>query len=85
VQLMAGTDGVDAILEQWRRERPDLDTSPIAVIGRISRLAREIERRLEPVYATSGLEPGCTTSSRRCAGPGRRTSCARPTSPRASC
>lgn len=55
---MADTDGVDAILEQWRRERPDLDTSPIGVIGRISRLSREIERRLEPVYAANGLEPG---------------------------
>ena len=58
VQLMAETDGVDAILEQWHRERPDLDPSPIGVIGRISRLSREIERRLEPVYAASGLEPG---------------------------
>lgn len=55
---MADTDGVDAILEQWQRERPDLDTSPIGVIGRISRLSREIERRLERVYAASGLEPG---------------------------
>jgi len=55
---MTDTDGVDAILEQWHRERPDLDTSPIGVIGRISRLCREIERRLEPVYAASGLEPG---------------------------
>lgn len=55
---MADTDGVDVIIEQWQRERPDLDTSPIGVIGRISRLAREIERRLEPVYAASGLEPG---------------------------
>ncbi|HEX9521123.1 MAG TPA: MarR family transcriptional regulator [Streptosporangiaceae bacterium] len=55
---MADTDGIDAILEQWQRERPDLDISPIGVIGRISRLSREIELRLEPVYATSGLEPG---------------------------
>jgi DNA-binding MarR family transcriptional regulator len=55
---MADTDGVDTILEQWRRERPDLDSSPIGVIGRISRQSREIERRLEPVYAASGLEPG---------------------------
>ena len=55
---MTDTDGVDTILEQWQRERPDLDTSPIGVIGRISRLSREIERRLEPVYAASGLEPG---------------------------
>jgi len=58
VQPMTDTDGVDAILDQWHRERPDLDTSPIGVIGRISRLSREIERRLEPVYAASGLEPG---------------------------
>jgi DNA-binding MarR family transcriptional regulator len=55
---MAKTDGVDEILQQWQRERPDLDTSPIGVIGRISRLAREIEARLEPVYASCGLEPG---------------------------
>jgi DNA-binding MarR family transcriptional regulator len=55
---MAESDGVDEILRQWQRERPDLDTSPIGVIGRISRLAREIEDRLEPVYAACGLEPG---------------------------
>jgi DNA-binding MarR family transcriptional regulator len=51
-------DGVDLILEQWRRERPELDHSPIGVIGRISRLARELEQRLEPVYREHGLEPG---------------------------
>jgi DNA-binding MarR family transcriptional regulator len=51
-------DGVDTILEQWQRERPDLDSSPIGVIGRISRLARELEARLEPVYKAHGLEPG---------------------------
>jgi DNA-binding MarR family transcriptional regulator len=51
-------DGVDEILAQWRRERPDLDPSPIGVVGRVSRLARELERRLEPVYAAHGLEPG---------------------------
>jgi DNA-binding MarR family transcriptional regulator len=55
---MPERDGVDAILEQWRRERPELDHSPIGVIGRISRLARELEQRLEPVYAAHGLEPG---------------------------
>src|SRR5215208_1093763 len=51
-------DGVDDILEQWRRERPDLDASPIGVVGRISRLARELEARLEPIYRAHGLEPG---------------------------
>jgi DNA-binding MarR family transcriptional regulator len=58
MQSMAQRDGVDLILEQWRRERPDLDPSPIGVIGRISRLARELEQRLEPVYREHGLEAG---------------------------
>ena len=52
------TDGVDAIIEQWRRERPELDHSPVGVVGRVSRLARELEARLEIVYREHGLEPG---------------------------
>jgi DNA-binding MarR family transcriptional regulator len=55
---MPDRDGVDVILEEWRRERPELDPSPIGVIGRISRLARELEQRLEAVYREHGLEPG---------------------------
>ena len=51
-------DGVDVILEQWARERPDLDSSPIGIVGRISRLARELELRMEPVYRAHGLEGG---------------------------
>jgi DNA-binding MarR family transcriptional regulator len=51
-------DGIDLIIEQWQRERPDLDSSPIGVVGRLSRLAREIEARLEPVYREHGLEQG---------------------------
>jgi DNA-binding MarR family transcriptional regulator len=55
---MTERDGVDRIIEQWERERPELDHSPIGVIGRISRLARAIEQRLEVVYREHGLEPG---------------------------
>jgi DNA-binding MarR family transcriptional regulator len=55
---MTERDGVDEIIEQWRRERPELDSSPIGVVGRVSRLARELEQRLEPVYRAHGLEPG---------------------------
>jgi DNA-binding MarR family transcriptional regulator len=51
-------DTVDAILEQWKTERPDLDPSPIGIVGRVSRLARALEARLEPVYKEHGLEPG---------------------------
>jgi DNA-binding MarR family transcriptional regulator len=55
---MPDRDGVDLIVEQWRRERPDLDPSPIGVVGRISRLARQLEQELERVYRAHGLEPG---------------------------
>src|SRR3954469_5538786 len=51
-------DDVDAIIEQWRAARPELDASPIGIVGRVSRLARELEQRLEPVYRAHGLEPG---------------------------
>jgi len=51
-------DDVDAIIGQWRRERPELDHAPIGIVGRVSRLARELEARLEPVYREHGLEPG---------------------------
>jgi DNA-binding MarR family transcriptional regulator len=58
VRPMTEHDGVDRILEEWARERPDLDASPIGVVGRVSRLARELEARLEPVYRDHGLESG---------------------------
>ena len=51
-------DHVDHVLEQWKRERPDLDPSPVAVVGRVSRLSRALEDRLEPVYEQFGLDGG---------------------------
>jgi len=51
-------DDIDIVLEQWARERPDLDHGPIGIVGRISRLARELEQRMEPTYRARGLEGG---------------------------
>ena len=51
-------DHVGRILEQWRRERPDLDTSPMGVIGRLHRLADRLDEELRPVFATAGLAAG---------------------------
>lgn len=48
-------DHVDRILEQWHRERPDLDTTPMSVIARISRLSRILERRIAEVLEEHGL------------------------------
>lgn len=49
-------DAVDRIVEEWEAERPDLDSSPIAVVGRVSRLARHLERRLAENFAAHGIE-----------------------------
>ncbi|NQD93354.1 MarR family transcriptional regulator [Pseudomonas sp. CrR25] len=48
-------DAVDAILEQWRRERPDLQLGPMATIGRAKRCAAQLSRRLEETFATFGM------------------------------
>jgi len=48
-------DHVDHLIEQWHRERPDLDVSPMEVIARISRLCRILERRIEEEYANDGI------------------------------
>lgn len=49
-------DHVEAVLEQWARERPDIDVSPMAVIGRLSRVARRIEVRLGENFAAHGID-----------------------------
>lgn len=51
-------DGVDLILEQWRRERPDLDPWPMGVVGRISRLSSDIDVQLDAAHSEHQLEPG---------------------------
>ena len=51
-------DRVDRIRAEWQLERPDLDTSPVAVIGRLHRLAAHLTQRLCEVYAQFGLTEG---------------------------
>ncbi|MGZ4678627.1 MAG: MarR family winged helix-turn-helix transcriptional regulator [Ilumatobacteraceae bacterium] len=49
-------DAVDRIIAQWNAVRPDLDMTPIGVIGRVSRLSRLVDRRLAENFASFGLE-----------------------------
>jgi DNA-binding MarR family transcriptional regulator len=55
---MAKHDHVQHVLEQWRREAPALDRSPMGVVGRISRLAQLLQAELEPVFAAHGVNGG---------------------------
>ena len=48
-------DHVDHLIEQWRRERPDLNVSPMGIIARMSRLSRFLERSIESVLSNHGI------------------------------
>jgi DNA-binding MarR family transcriptional regulator len=54
-QPMPGEDHVDRIVREWAEEYPALDTEAIAVIGRILRIARYLERDVELELARFGL------------------------------
>lgn len=49
---------MDRILGQWAVERPDLDVSPMGVIGRVHRLAARLDTELRPVFVAAGLGDG---------------------------
>ncbi len=51
-------DYVDYILKQWTDERPDLDGSPMGIVGRIVRLARHFERNIQNNLAAFDLSIG---------------------------
>ncbi|WP_028923355.1 MarR family winged helix-turn-helix transcriptional regulator [Pseudonocardia acaciae] len=61
-------DAVDVIVEQWRRERPDLDLSAIGVVGRIMRLSLvlgAVARRWSERYGLGAGEFDVVTALRR--------------------
>ncbi|KHK53613.1 MarR family transcriptional regulator [Ralstonia sp. A12] len=46
-------------VEQWNRERPDLDVSSMLLLGRLGEAALIIAReRLNPLFADHGMQPG---------------------------
>lgn len=55
---MSEKDAVDHIVAQWARERPDLDTRPMQVVGRLHRLAALLDVELHRVFADAGLGNG---------------------------
>ncbi|MFI1970623.1 MarR family transcriptional regulator [Streptomyces cinnamoneus] len=49
-------DHVDHVLEQWAQRRPDLDVSPMAVIGRLQRLSLLVGSELRRTFAAHDLD-----------------------------
>ncbi len=54
---MSASDEVDRIVEDWSRERPDVDFAPLQVLSRVARLAKHLDRARRQAFAASGLEP----------------------------
>ncbi|WP_246183799.1 MarR family winged helix-turn-helix transcriptional regulator [Pandoraea anhela] len=65
---------MDKILAQWHSERPDLDVSPMGVIGRLKRCAALVQQQLDATFAEfdmSGWEFDMLATLRRAGSPYR--------------
>ncbi len=43
-------DAIDRVVEQWFKEKPDLDTQPMAIMGRLMRIAKYMETRVAELH-----------------------------------
>lgn len=69
-------DVVDEVLADWARERPDLDASPIAILGRLTRVMARVRSRLNASHEDAGLSQGSfdvLANLRRSGPPHRKT------------
>lgn len=55
---MDSPDVIDRMLTQWRLARPDLDPSPLGVVGRVIVLAQHLERSVEAALEKHHLSLG---------------------------
>jgi DNA-binding MarR family transcriptional regulator len=51
-------DRIDVIVEQWRRERPDLDVAALALVGRLFRVVELAGTELANPLRAHGLDSG---------------------------
>ncbi|NUR88961.1 MAG: MarR family transcriptional regulator [Nonomuraea sp.] len=51
-------DAIDVMLDQWRRERPDLDLDVMGVFARLALATRAVEGAVEEVFTRHGLRQG---------------------------
>ncbi|MET9887034.1 MarR family transcriptional regulator [Streptomyces sp. NPDC006430] len=50
------TDQMDRILAQWQAEEPDLDVTPMGIVGRLQRASRLLERSISDCFAEHDLQ-----------------------------
>ena len=52
------TDAVDQLLAAWKEARPDLDPSPLGIVGRVIVLAQHLEKSVATALAEHGITLG---------------------------
>ena len=57
-QKAATEDHIEETITAWRRERPGLDLSGMAVVARLLRVAHRFEEAQDEFFAALGLKPG---------------------------
>jgi DNA-binding MarR family transcriptional regulator len=69
-------DQIDEVLGSWRTTSPSIDTGPLEVTGRLSRIGPLLGRRQEAVFSRFGVNRGevGALSALRVAGPPHRLS-----------
>ena len=60
-------DAIDAVIEQWQRQRPDLDLAAMGAFGRLIQLSRVWVAAIEKIFARHGLRSGEFDVPRPCA------------------
>lgn len=51
-------DAIDRVVEQWVKEKPELDTQPMAIMGRLIRIAKHMETRVADLHKHYDLKMG---------------------------
>lgn len=51
-------DAIDQLIAQWAREKPALDTEPMAIMGRLLRVAKYIETQVAQLHKSYDLTLG---------------------------
>ncbi|CAM2879212.1 MarR family transcriptional regulator [Vibrio mytili] len=51
-------DAIDRLVEQWDKELPTLDTEPMAIMGRLLRIAKHMENRVAELHKQYDLKMG---------------------------
>ncbi|WP_240206716.1 MarR family transcriptional regulator [Vibrio sp. CyArs1] len=51
-------DAIDRVVEQWAKQKPELDTEPMAMMGRLMRIAKYMETKVADLHKKYDLKLG---------------------------